>query len=76
MITACQRCGTLGQLRTVGLLELCTQCVLQASCAPFHHEYAGTMDPGHWVCRQCGSFLHSQPLSTEPVTVPWYPGRT
>ena len=73
MSAACQRCHAYPATRLIGLLQLCHTCVLRPTCAPFAHDYAGTMRTGQWICIACGNVLTSQPISTEPVAAPQTP---
>ncbi len=71
----CQRCGALTALVTTGALRLCAACPVQPACGAFQHDYAGTTEPGRWVCRQCGTTLdpgeHPPPAAPAPVADVW-----
>ncbi len=69
----CQRCHALTALVVRAPLRLCAACPVQPVCAVFQHDYAGSMEPGRWVCLQCLTTLdpgeHPPPAPPAPQPV-------
>lgn len=65
---ACGRCHILTEAVTQqGELWLCGACPVGPPCPPFQHDYGASDAEGVWVCRRCGTLLHSSPISTAVV---------
>ncbi len=71
----CQRCGALTALVVRAPVRLCARCPVQPVCAAFAHDYAGSPEPGRWVCRLCLTTLdpgpHPDPAPAAPVADVW-----
>lgn len=71
MSAPCHRCGTLTDaLLITPQLRLCAKCPQQEPCAPWHHEWHGSVPAGTWVCVRCAATMDSVGINTEPVGAP------